>query len=239
MAASLDESRYLDAVIIPTQASERRTRKKAERIAYDPATCGDQLAIVRKSAEAEEGVAECFLFNYVSLKENRSPLPGLEYLTGMVVASGGKTPALSPRYTSGADLVSETLLEIGIPLSKIKFEGKSRDNVENILFSLKQAGLGDYDAQTNKKIGIISYPHHLDRFEQIINEAKRQGIINPTLTVYRIETDEKWIEKVYEIAARRFTARRLEQGFENIGQTGNLTEGFVKTLINYAMKWLS
>jgi len=48
-----------------------------------------------------------------------------------------------------------------------------------------------------KDIGIVSYPDHLDRFENYLKEAKQKGTIPKRVKIHRIETDETLKEEAY------------------------------------------
>ncbi len=179
--------RSLDAIIIPGQTNERRTREKA-----------------------------AFAAEYYR-----------KHGAKVIIASGGKTPLLDPKYRSEAEIIYKTLVEKGLPKDKIILEEESRDNVSNILCSLKYV--------RGHNIGIVSYPKHLDRFEYIIEQGKKEGVIDKRLKVHRIETDEKLAEKLYEIPAGIITRRSLKKGLKDV----HVPEGLLKRITNYVMKRFS
>jgi len=180
----------LDAIIIPTQASEKRTREKTD------------IALRYKN----------------------------RYGAKFLIASGGKTPALSEHYKHGAQIIYERLRQNNVKPIDIKIEGRSKDNIENILLSLEKLR-----GTKVKKVGIVSYPSHLDRFDEIIYIGKKEGVIDSNIQFYRIETDEKFIEKLYEIPARYITRRQMRGGIKN----AKPSDGWHKKLANYVMKFFS
>ena len=177
----------LDALIIPSQASEKRTREKARRAA-----------------------------DYYH-----------HHQVGVLVASGGKTPGLNPKYNSDAEIIFEELVKAGVPRDKIILEDKSRDNLENVLYSLKKT--------SGTEIGIVSYPRHLDRFEYIIEKGKEQGVIDSRIKIHRVETNQKLIEQAYEIPAGIITRRAMKRGINS----AKIPEGWMKKVANYVMKLFS
>ena len=79
------------------------------------------------------------------------------------------------RESQTADIYN-ALIKYGINSSDIKIERRSKDSLENAIFSLnKLKGL--------KTIGIVSYPEHLKRFEYIINKAKKELSILNTINL--------------------------------------------------------
>jgi|SRR3989344_527262 len=105
--------------------------------------------------------------------------------------------------------IYKELRRYGIKPGEIRIEHASRDTIENILFSLKkikERGLRD--------IGIASNPSHLDRFEMIIERAKKEGIIDDNFKIYRLETKETFGESVYGFFANLFNRYKLRHGIE-------------------------
>ena len=105
------------------------------------------------------------------------------------------------------------LRKYGIKPSEIKIENKAKDSLDNIIYSMnKLKGM--------KRIGIVSYPEHLKKFEYIINKAKKEGVI------------DKEIEKVYGVLANMKERYRLRNGIETAkdnktGLVGNLIKKIV------------
>jgi hypothetical protein len=161
---------YLDAIIVPTEASTSRIRNKA-----------------RVASEA--------------YKDRHARV---------IVASGGAMPYMGPKYKHEAHVVYEELRKAGILPGEIRVDGTSRDNLENILHSLKKL-----EGKGAKDIGIVSYPAHLDRFDKIINKAKKEGIISKEVHFHRIETDQTLTETLWEIPARILTNYQLRKGIRS------------------------
>jgi len=98
----------------------------------------------------------------------------------------------------------------GIKPSEMRIEGKSKDTIENVLNSfekLKKSGAKD--------IGISSNPSHLDRFEEIIDRAKKEGIIDKDFRIYRLETKETPGMKLYGVLANIMNDYKLRKGIRN------------------------
>lgn len=105
-----------------------------------------------------------------------------------------------------AEIYNE-LRKYGIKPSQMKIESESKDSLDNILYSLnKLKGL--------KRIGIVSYPEHLKRFEYIINKGKKEGIINKEIEFVEIPTEQNIKEKTYGILGNIKEKYRLRNGVE-------------------------
>lgn len=129
-------------------------------------------------------------------------------------------------------VIYEELRKYGIKPSQIKIEQQSRDTLENVLFSIKKVRrFGGND------IGIASNPSHLDRFMQIINEGKREGIIDRNLRVYRLETRERLGETVYGLFANLLNRYKLRRGLE--GARHYEIPKWIKTIGNYVFNLFS
>lgn len=145
-----------------------------------------------------------------------------------IIVSGGKTPALDKKYNFSCDVAYERIIKKGIKKDKIVRECKSRDSIENILFSTRLF-LG-------KRIGIVGYNSHLKRFDKIIDTAKKQGLLSKQLKFYKIKINELLIEKIYEIPASLFTSIDLNS---KLNKPINDLNGLKKTISNYLMKFFS
>jgi len=103
--------------------------------------------------------------------------------------------------------IYKRLREYGIKPVKIRIEGKSKNTLENVLFSLeKLKKMGAHD------IGIASYSTHLDRFEDLIKQAKKEGLIGKDFRVHRLETPEGLKEKLYGTIHRAVYRYELAHG---------------------------
>jgi len=120
-----------------------------------------------------------------------------------------------PIKTSQVNEIYKRLRSYGIKPKNIRIEGKSKNTLENVLFSLeKLKKMGAHD------VGIASYPLHLDRFEDLIKEAKKEGIIYKNFRVHRLETPEDLKQKLYGIIHRAIYRYELERGgFEAVGKS--------------------
>ncbi len=89
----------------------------------------------------------------------------------------------------------------GIKPSQMIVEGKSHNTLENALYTLKK--LKDKKEKEGTKetwdIAFVSYPGHLERFEDFENEAVKKGLISQDdFRFHKIKTEETPDEKNYE-----------------------------------------
>ncbi|MCH8945694.1 MAG: YdcF family protein [Nanoarchaeota archaeon] len=99
----------------------------------------------------------------------------------------------------------------GIKPSEIKIEPKARNTIENVIYSLEEI-----KKRGGKDIGIVSYPGHLDRFEDIIRQAKEEGLVDRKFDIHRMPTryKETQKEKAYEFLSRILNRYKLRHGVE-------------------------
>ena len=97
--------------------------------------------------------------------------------------------------------IYKTLRRAGIRPKKMGLEGKSHDTRENVIYALekirkracKQGHMGPI------KVGIVSYPGHLNRVEDFIEQSEKIGLTNKNEFEFeRIETPETEDERKYE-----------------------------------------
>jgi len=124
------------------------------------------------------------------------------------------------------DTIYRELRRHNIKSSKIKIEDKSHDTLENVIYSLKKL-------KNAKRIGIVSYPQHLNRFEYIIKKAKEEGIIDKNIKIEKIPTRQNVNEFFYGIIANLKERYRLRHGIKEAdkNKTGKFGQ-FIKKLIN-------
>ena len=124
------------------------------------------------------------------------------------VISGAKEKG-SLKETQRYEIYRE-LRRHGIKPEEIILEKKSRNTIENLMDSLellKKKGA--------RKIGISSNPSHLDRFETILHEAKKEGLIDKEIKIYRLRTDESFGESIYGFFAKLINQYKLREGIKN------------------------
>lgn len=89
------------------------------------------------------------------------------------------------------------LRKMGVIPNNMIVEGKSHDTEENLLYSLKK--LSEKLEARPVEVGFVSYPGHLNRFEDFYKKAIKKGLIDESDFVFhKIETDETNEEKAYE-----------------------------------------
>lgn len=104
------------------------------------------------------------------------------------------------------DIYTE-LRKYGIKPSEIKIENKSKNTLENAIYSLnKLKGL--------KRIGIVSYPEHLKRFEYIINKAKKEGLVDEDIKIIKIPTKQTLKEGIYGVLGNIKEKYKLKGGIK-------------------------
>lgn len=113
-----------------------------------------------------------------------------------------------PKRNSQVYKIYQHLRNSGLKPSQMIVEGKSRNTIENVLFSLEKL-----KKKGAKDIGIASNPSHLDRFEYVIQKSKEEGIVNENFRVHRLETPENLREKIYGFLADMKTRYKLRKGF--------------------------
>jgi uncharacterized SAM-binding protein YcdF (DUF218 family) len=115
-----------------------------------------------------------------------------------------KNKPIKESQTAG---IYNELRKYGIKPSEMKIESNAKDSLDNIVYSMKKLkGL--------KRIGIVSYPEHLKRFEYIINKAKKEGLVDEDVEIINIPTDQTSKEKVYGLLANIKEKYRLRNGIE-------------------------
>lgn len=105
--------------------------------------------------------------------------------------------------------IYKELRKYGIKPSDIRVEGHSKNTLENTLNSLKKLKRGGAH-----KIGIASNPSHLDRFQYIVNRAKKEGIVDKNVRLYRLETHEDIGSRTYGFFANLINRYKLSGGLE-------------------------
>ena len=141
----------------------------------------------------------------------------------ILLISGGSEEDLgnSQRY-----VIYKELRKYGIKPAEIRVEGQSRNTIENTLNSLKKL-----KSRGAHEIGIASNPSHLDRFQYIVNRAKKEGIVDKNVKIYRLETHEDVGSKIYGFFANLINRYRLSNGIENAKEVQ--TPGIISKIGGY------
>ncbi len=123
--------------------------------------------------------------------------------------------------------IYRTLREYGVKAGDIRIEDKSKNSLENLLYSLKKV-----KKKGVKRVGIASSPSHLDRFKDIFDAAKKQGLIDKNFRLYKIRTKESIKDRVYGLFSRLFYRYELSKGIEKAKErkTPSWIEGIKKFL---------
>lgn len=191
----------LDVLIVPTEASERNIRSKAQKA----------VDIYRSNSDVRT-----------------------------IVISGGKMPFLPRGYLHEAHIAYEVLRASDIRPRSIVVDGRSTDTVENILYSFAKLEMREEREQRNyRDVGIVSYPGHLDRFELIVEQAKREGLIAQDVRIHRIEMPQSWFQTAWEVLGRMATKKKLKRGLDALRDVPPAEIGFGKRMIYWMAKKLS
>jgi uncharacterized SAM-binding protein YcdF (DUF218 family) len=67
----------------------------------------------------------------------------------------------------------------GIKPSQMMVEGKSHDTLQNVIYTLKKIKAREQKEGDEKPwdVAFVSYPGHLDRFEDFVKQAEKKGIV--------------------------------------------------------------
>jgi len=142
----------------------------------------------------------------------------------ILLISGGPEKELknSQRYA-----IYKELRKYDISPVEIRIEGKSKNTIENVLYSIeKLKKLGAYE------IGIASEPSHLYRFEDIIKQGKKEGIIDKNIRIYELKTKETPGSFAYGMGAMILNKYRLRKGLEKAAKVE--TPKWLKSIATYA-----
>ena len=137
---------------------------------------------------------------------------------------GGKPVSESQR----ADIYRR-LRKYRIKPIEMGIEGESKNSLENLLNTIKKV-----KKKGAKSIGIASNPSHLDRYEDILKQAKKEGIVDKNFKIYRIETDESFADKFYGAISRLFYRYKLSSGLDEAKK--RKTPGWLRWLANLGYK---
>lgn len=151
-----------------------------------------------------------------------------EYLTGkgakqLIISGtlGGKKVSESQR----ADIYRR-LRKYRIKPIEMGIEGESKNSLENLINTLKKV-----KKKGAKNIGIASNPSHLGRYEDILAQAKKEGLVDKDFKIHRLETDESFGDKIYGAISRLFYRYKLGSGIEEAKK--RKTPGILKKLLNW------
>lgn len=129
---------------------------------------------------------------------------------GYFVISGYVPPGEASKHeyrgTQTQNIYGE-LRSHGIKPSQIRIEPQAQNTIENVVYSLEK--IKQYGG---RDVGIVSYTGHLDRFQKIIKQAKKEGIIDEDFKIHRIRTNESDKDRLYEIVEKILNAYRLRKG---------------------------
>ena len=87
-----------------------------------------------------------------------------------------------------------------------------------------------------KDVGIASNIGHLKRSEGIVEQAKKECIVDKDFTIHRLETPETLGQWFYELITRPFYRYKLSRGLEYAKKTE--TPGWINKIKNYVVRLL-
>lgn len=125
------------------------------------------------------------------------------------ILTGGQTPGLdNTKYHSEAQIVYKQLRDRGIRPMQMRAETRSTDSIENIVYALEKV-----QEAGATEIGVASYPGHLDRIEEIIEEGQKTGKFDREIHIHRLETEATTRDRLYEPIAGLLTRYKLRRTF--------------------------
>jgi len=150
-----------------------------------------------------------------------------KYQPSFIIASGGNTPGLDPKYKHEAEIIYRELRKNGIKPKDIRIEASAQNTLENILNCFKKID--------GKKVGIVSSPGQLKRINYIIDQAKEEGYIEKDIKIENIETEEGMGDKIYEAIGGIVDRYSLRKGIKNFKSPATK----IKEIVNYFVKKFS
>jgi uncharacterized SAM-binding protein YcdF (DUF218 family) len=131
---------------------------------------------------------------------------------GYFLISGYSQKELKPEERQVYQIYKK-LRSKGVTPKKMGLEGKARDTRENVIYSLKKI-----EERAKKKghkgpirVGVVSYPGHLKRFEDFYNTAIKEGLAKEgEFEFEKIKTSETAKERRYE----KFPLRRARHWYK-------------------------
>ncbi|MBU0760836.1 MAG: glycosyltransferase [Nanoarchaeota archaeon] len=133
--------------------------------------------------------------------------------------TGGKTSGLDKKAHSEAQLIYKELRKANVRPVDIRAETRSNDTIENLVNVLKKVD--------GTEIGVVSYPGHLDRVNEIVERGKEAGLFDKRIHLYRLETKATTKDRLYGPIARLLTKYKLRRVLKNKG------EGFLEKAGRY------
>jgi vancomycin permeability regulator SanA len=144
---------------------------------------------------------------------------------GYFVISGKLEGGESLNKSQRADIYRD-LRKYGIKPKEIKVEGKSSDTLENAIYSLE-------NLRENERVGIVSYPKHLERFRYIVEKMREEGKISKGVKIEYIPTDQTFKQWAYGMVANIKERGRLREGISEARKQKTSHFGnFFKNIIN-------
>lgn len=133
-----------------------------------------------------------------------------------------------------ADIYRE-LRKHGVKPSQISIEGKSRNTVENMIYSLEKI-----KERGGREVGISSYPGHLDRFKDIFERARDEGIVDENFHLHRLPTrtrkNQSAKESIYETLSGILHRYKMRHGIkEALKSEDESIIKYLKKAGNYAL----
>ena len=134
------------------------------------------------------------------------------HINDIAISGGGEAPLKDSERVAIYNILRKHHIK---PKNIFLSEGKnSKENIDNFFKKLNIFG------KEIKSLGIVSYPSHLDRFEEYIQEGKEKGKIPKDLELHKIPTKQTFKEFSYGYLAKikdKYHLNNLNNSF--IGQT--------------------
>ncbi len=173
----------------------------------------ESIVIPTGTHEADEKRIKTAMQNYSNSKQKPYIL-----VTGEIQRENKKPRKDSQQYT----IYQELRKQYGLKPSDMIIEGKSKDTLENFLFSLKKL------PSEVKTLKIATSPTQYWRFKLFEQQAKKQGILDRDFQIQPLYTQESKKEFLYGVAAyikdyfRIKTSQSLQEATKK--NSGSFTE---------------
>jgi hypothetical protein len=99
-----------------------------------------------------------------------------------------------------------------------------------MLYSLKKI-----KDKGGREVGIVSYPWHLERFNEIVKRGKKEGLIDEDFNIHRIETNQSIKQGIYGILGEILQIYRLRHGIKkslDSSRNENKFTNFIKNILS-------
>jgi len=129
--------------------------------------------------------------------------------TGRIVISGARHPD-AVLGKPQVDRIYDILRKGDVREEDISGKGGdgARNTIENVV-------KGYENLRGMKRVGVATYREHFTRFKMALDHAKKEGLIDKNLKIYRVDTPTRKFDKVYAMVADWKMRDDLSEGLEH------------------------